>query len=236
MPNASANRVNTANPFNIMPHASLKLSKQLELSKQLKLSKQKSAGGASANSDESDKDGLFFEDGITTPSALPTDKGFYVLHLWREHDGDIEVGRQGRHFFPKGHYFYVGSAMGAGGIASRVRRHWRDDADKKMRWHIDYVRAGMQMLEVWVLPASEASRQSVHTQNQTIKTKHSKQNQSSTTLQPIECQLAQHVGAMLESFATTKENAQSVANTLPFGASDCACIGHLFYLEPVILS
>jgi Uri superfamily endonuclease len=49
--------------------------------------------------------------------------------------------------FPAGWYAYAGSAHGPGGIAARVRRHLR--AAKRLHWHIDYLRAVANPVEVW---------------------------------------------------------------------------------------
>ena len=50
-------------------------------------------------------------------------------------DSDIVVGALGKIRFSKGTYAYVGSAMN--GWRARVDRHLR--AEKKVRWHIDYL-------------------------------------------------------------------------------------------------
>ena len=47
----------------------------------------------------------------------------------------ITIGRLGTVRFSRGHYAYVGSALG--GFRSRLNRHLR--ADKKPHWHIDYL-------------------------------------------------------------------------------------------------
>jgi len=46
-----------------------------------------------------------------------------------------------------GYYIYVGSAFGPGGVSARVRRHCRDT--KRLRWHIDYLRAVTTPLQAW---------------------------------------------------------------------------------------
>jgi Uri superfamily endonuclease len=46
-----------------------------------------------------------------------------------------------------GFYVYVGSALGPGGLTARVARHLA--ADKKLRWHIDYLRTATQPVAVW---------------------------------------------------------------------------------------
>ena len=77
----------------------------------------------------------------------PIDKGVYALILRLESSRRIQIGRLGRFRFTAGTYVYVGSAFGPGGVLARVERHCRPD--KRVRWHIDYVRTSMQVAEVW---------------------------------------------------------------------------------------
>ncbi|MFA9460535.1 GIY-YIG nuclease family protein [Thiohalorhabdus sp. Cl-TMA] len=60
----------------------------------------------------------------------------YQLWMWLERPGEIPVGRLGSCAFPRGWYVYTGSARR--NMAARLRRHCRSDADKRLRWHIDY--------------------------------------------------------------------------------------------------
>ena len=57
------------------------------------------------------------------------------------------IGRLGSFCLPAGHYFYVGSARGAGGLQARVGRHLRGDGAQ--HWHIDYVRDVAVVREVF---------------------------------------------------------------------------------------
>jgi Uri superfamily endonuclease len=75
-------------------------------------------------------------------------RGTYALHLELERETIIAVGRLGTFRFPAGHYVYVGSALGSGGLAARLARHRR--RDKKLRWHIDYVLAHAHIVDVTV--------------------------------------------------------------------------------------
>ena len=58
----------------------------------------------------------------------------------------LQVGRLGWFEFPAGVYVYTGSAKR--GLEARIARHQR--ADKKLRWHIDYLLAapGVRILKV----------------------------------------------------------------------------------------
>jgi Uri superfamily endonuclease len=74
-------------------------------------------------------------------------KGTYALVLHLEHRAEITVGKLGTFNFRAGHYLYVGSALGPGGLEARLARHRR--RDKKLHWHIDYLLEHAQLVEVW---------------------------------------------------------------------------------------
>lgn len=85
----------------------------------------------------------------TLPVDIPTTRGTYVVLLRLLKPRFIAVGRLGKFSFPPGWYAYVGSAMGPGGLAARVGRHYR--RIKKKHWHIDYLRPGTRMVGVFVV-------------------------------------------------------------------------------------
>jgi Uri superfamily endonuclease len=78
---------------------------------------------------------------------LPSFHGAYVLHLLISRVQAIPIGRLGQQRLPGGHYFYVGSARGAGGLRARVGRHLRGESVP--HWHIDYLRAVAEVREVF---------------------------------------------------------------------------------------
>ena len=78
---------------------------------------------------------------------LPSLPGTYVLVLRSSRRLGIVVGRLGTLAAQPGFYVYVGSAFGPGGLAKRVGRHAR--AEKRCRWHIDYLTAVATLDEVW---------------------------------------------------------------------------------------
>jgi Uri superfamily endonuclease len=78
---------------------------------------------------------------------LPPAGGAYVLHLAVFFARPLVIEHLGRQHFPAGHYFYCGSARGAGGLRARVGRHVRGDGQP--RWHIDYLRAVAEVREVF---------------------------------------------------------------------------------------
>ena len=77
--------------------------------------------------------------------------GTYALLLHLDALRVVRVGALGELNFPSGWYLYLGSALGPGGLAARLARHKRH-ADKRLHWHIDYVRAVMRLVEVWTEP------------------------------------------------------------------------------------
>jgi Uri superfamily endonuclease len=73
--------------------------------------------------------------------------GTYALVLECKTDARLRVGRLGPLHLQAGSYVYVGSAFGTGGLAARIRHHQRIAA--RPHWHIDYLRAVCELVEVW---------------------------------------------------------------------------------------
>lgn len=73
-------------------------------------------------------------------------KGSYVLMLWLAEPRTIGVGKLGECAFQAGYYFYVGSALGAGGLAGRLKHHCNP---RKLHWHVDYLRSIAELQEIW---------------------------------------------------------------------------------------
>lgn len=102
----------------------------------------------------------------------------------------IQIGRLGRFRFHQGVYFYAGAAQR--NLSARLEHHNRKK--KTLRWHVDYLSAGSEMLGAIIIAGSRE----------------------------LECQLANRLGGLFEP-------------AMPgFGASDCGCIGHLFYTEELM--
>ncbi|MEW8508813.1 MAG: GIY-YIG nuclease family protein [Candidatus Thiodiazotropha sp.] len=78
---------------------------------------------------------------------MKTDRGTYVLVLRTETDAAVEIGRWGVLTIQPGHYLYIGSAFGSGGVRARVTRHCRQSKPK--HWHIDYLRELATVESVW---------------------------------------------------------------------------------------
>lgn len=85
-------------------------------------------------------------------AAFPAHKGTYILVLRLDQPARLTIGRLGVFDFPAGYYAYVGSAFGSGGLRGRLKHHLAPA--KKPHWHIDYLRQGAVVLEVWYI-ASE---------------------------------------------------------------------------------
>jgi Uri superfamily endonuclease len=78
---------------------------------------------------------------------LPAGKGSYALLLWLGSAERVQVGRLGERLFAAGYYLYLGSALGPGGLAARLRRHL--SLDKRPFWHVDYLRRVTTVTAVW---------------------------------------------------------------------------------------
>ncbi len=78
---------------------------------------------------------------------LPKKPGSYILLLKCVQPEKIQIGAKGILTTRKGYYLYCGSAFGPGGLTARVGRHLRNS--KKNRWHIDYLRERLQIIEIW---------------------------------------------------------------------------------------
>jgi len=73
--------------------------------------------------------------------------GTYALVLECRKTDLLRVGRLGRLRLQPGFYVYVGSAFGPGGLAARIQHHRHLAA--RPHWHIDYLRAACELIDVW---------------------------------------------------------------------------------------
>jgi Uri superfamily endonuclease len=77
----------------------------------------------------------------------PDEPGSYILLLHLDHPARIAVGKLGTFDFETGWYAYAGSALGSGGLAARLDHH--KEGGKSLHWHIDYLTAEAELVEVW---------------------------------------------------------------------------------------
>ncbi len=80
-------------------------------------------------------------------SRIPNSPGTYGLIIRLDSDQTIDIGRLGRFEFRSGTYTYLGSAHGPGGLRARLNRHIRED--KKIHWHIDYLRQVAELVGIF---------------------------------------------------------------------------------------
>lgn len=80
-------------------------------------------------------------------NIAPSEPGSYVLILHLAQPARITVGKLGTFEFAAGWYAYAGSALGPGGLAARLTHHHR--RDKTSHWHIDYLLAYAELVEMW---------------------------------------------------------------------------------------
>ena len=78
---------------------------------------------------------------------LPEAKGTYVLIVVVPQMKRLEIGRLGTYDLIPGFYAYVGSAFGPGGLRARIQHHLESTAQP--HWHLDYLLAFAEPVEVW---------------------------------------------------------------------------------------
>ena len=79
--------------------------------------------------------------------CLPNQPGTYCLIGQCSTSSSITIGKLGTFQIEPGYYLYVGSALGKGGLNSRLQRHLRKK--KRTHWHLDYLRESLTPLEIW---------------------------------------------------------------------------------------
>ena len=82
------------------------------------------------------------------------DAGVYIAVFRLSRARRIRVGRLGDFAFPRGLYYYVGSAQR--NLQARIERHSRQD--KPLRWHVDYLSREAKMLGA-ILVTGDKSRE-----------------------------------------------------------------------------
>ena len=73
--------------------------------------------------------------------------GTYALVFHCAATFQASVGKLGQMEGAKGYWIYVGSACGPGGLGARLRHHLKPS--HRFHWHLDYIKAALQPLEIW---------------------------------------------------------------------------------------
>lgn len=89
------------------------------------------------------------------------DSRAYQLILRLERPTIIVVGALGSHAFPVGTCMYTGSA--SRGLNKRIKRHLK--AEKRLRWHTDYLFEQAQIEGIRVYPGNAAEECSINSQD-----------------------------------------------------------------------
>jgi Uri superfamily endonuclease len=84
---------------------------------------------------------------------LPEAKGTYVLIALVAQMKRLEIGRLGPYDIVPGYYAYVSSAFGTGGLRARIGHHL--ESTSAPHWHIDYLLAVAEPVEVWFTRANQ---------------------------------------------------------------------------------
>lgn len=121
--------------------------------------------------------------------AAPPAAGSYILVLRSLTETSLTVGRLGEVTVIPGWYLYVGSALGPGGLHSRLRHHLQPV--RRPHWHIDFLRQVCPVEQIWCV---------------------------------VDRQRWEHRWAQLLAEIALP------APCLRFGASDCRCAAHCFYV------
>ncbi len=82
---------------------------------------------------------------------IHTVRGSYILMIELTGEQTVGVGGLGAIDFTPGHYAYTGSAMNS--LYPRIKRHLR--ADKKLRWHIDYLLQKARIKDIIICEAED---------------------------------------------------------------------------------
>jgi Uri superfamily endonuclease len=85
--------------------------------------------------------------------SIEVGPGSYALCLWVETEVHVQIGKAGIFDFCPGGYVYLGSAQGPGGVAARLRHHFRLAVSP--RWHLDWLRPYARIVKGYVVPGHD---------------------------------------------------------------------------------
>jgi Uri superfamily endonuclease len=83
----------------------------------------------------------------TPVEVFEASPGSYVLLLSSTSTELIQIGHLGERQLQVGYYVYIGSALGPGGLRSRLHHHLRPT--DRPHWHIDYLKRHTMVERVW---------------------------------------------------------------------------------------
>ncbi|ORJ58541.1 hypothetical protein B5V00_11875 [Geothermobacter hydrogeniphilus] len=87
-------------------------------------------------------------DNVEHPVArFPATPGTYLLQLFCPQPRTLAIGHLGELELVPGCYLYLGSAHGPGGLAARLSH--RLHPVRRPHWHLDYLRQGAEIHQVW---------------------------------------------------------------------------------------
>ncbi|HPE48680.1 MAG TPA: GIY-YIG nuclease family protein [Hyphomonas sp.] len=81
---------------------------------------------------------------------LAAGRGAYIALIRLDQAIEVDAAPLGGNTLPAGTYLYAGSAWGPGGIAARIKRHFRPD--KKLHWHVDRLTVQASALAAIAVP------------------------------------------------------------------------------------
>jgi Uri superfamily endonuclease len=83
-----------------------------------------------------------------TIQTIPLSPGTYALVYRCDAPFQAVAGKLGPVCLSPGHWIYIGSAFGAGGLKSRLRHHLKPSP--RPHWHLDYIKHGLKPVEIWL--------------------------------------------------------------------------------------
>lgn len=83
-----------------------------------------------------------------TIQKIPSGHGTYALIYRCDTPFEAVAGKLGTVSFTTGHWVYVGSAFGPGGLKTRLKHHLTPSL--RPHWHLDYVKHALPPLEIWL--------------------------------------------------------------------------------------
>ena len=90
---------------------------------------------------------------LRSSGGIPSLPGTYLLHMVMGVPAMVTVGCLGKFHLQPGNYLYIGSALGPGGLSSRIRHHQR--ISSQPIWHIVWFRPHACIRKVICLLSAE---------------------------------------------------------------------------------